>query len=131
NGTGDSRAWGVAVQADGRIVAAGSAQGSTSWDFMVARYLSSPQIGSFMASPNPVTAGSSVTLTTANLTSGGGTVIQVAFYVDSNGDGKLDAGDMLLGYGTQSNGAWALSFSTAGWSSGSSTLFARAENSYG
>jgi hypothetical protein len=57
---------------------------------------------------------------------------QVAFYVDSNGDGVLDAGDTLLGYGTQSSsGTWTFTFSTTGWASGSYTLFAQAEDSYG
>ena len=55
-------------------------------DFLVARYLSSePQIGSFTANPNPVTAGSSVTLTASLVTDGNpnSAIGQVAFYVDS------------------------------------------------
>jgi hypothetical protein len=44
----------------------------------------------------------------------------------------LGAGDTLLGYGSQStNGTWTLTFSTAGWASGSYALFAQAEDSYG
>ena len=116
-----SGARAVAIQADGRIVAAGGS-GSAGSDFLVARYLSSePQIGSFTANPNPVTAGSSVTLTASLVTDGNpnSAIGQVAFYVDSNGDGKLDAGDTLLGYGTLTNGAWTFTFSTAGWASGS------------
>ena len=87
-----------------------------------------PQIGSFTASPNPVTSGSSTTLTASNITVGnaGSTVTQVTFYYfDSNGN------QVTLGTGTQTNGVWALTFSTTGWASGTYTLFAQAEDSYG
>ena len=95
---------------------------------------SAPQIGSFTASPNPVTAGSNVTLTASNISDGNpnSTITQVAFYVDSNGDGILEPGtDTLLGYGTQSNGTWTLSFSTAGWAAAVDTLLAPAKDNYG
>src|SRR5947199_10478879 len=99
-----SAAYAVALQADGKIVAAGQSASSqqTSYDFAVARFLGDPvppRIGSFTASPNPVTAGSTVTLTAANVVglNAGGSITQVAFYLDSNGDGKLEAGtDTLL-----------------------------------
>jgi uncharacterized delta-60 repeat protein len=123
----------AALEPDGRIVVAGSA-GSNS--FALARFLAAgPQIGSFTASPNPVTAGASVTLTAANVVAlnPGSTVTQVAFYVDSNGDGILEPGtDTLLGYGVQTSpGVWTLTFSTSGLSSGTDTLFAQAEDNYG
>jgi hypothetical protein len=43
-----------------------------------------------------------VTLTASNVAplNPGSTVAQVAVYVDSNGDGVLDAGGALLGYGS-------------------------------
>ena len=48
--------------------------------------MTGPQIGSFTASPNPVTAGNSVTLTGSNITDANpsSTIKQVAFCVDSN-----------------------------------------------
>src|SRR5205823_3898562 len=95
---------------------------------------SEPQIGSFTASPNPVTAGNSVTLTASNITDGNpsSTISQVAFYLDSNGDGILEtATDALLGYGTQSSGTWTLSFSTADWAAAVDSLFAQAKDNYG
>ena len=56
----------------------------------------------------------------------------MAFYLDSNGDGKLEAGtDTLLGYGTQNGGTWTLSFSTTGWAVAVDTLFAQAKDNYG
>jgi uncharacterized delta-60 repeat protein len=122
----------AALEPDGRMVVAGIA-GSNS--FALARFLATgPQIGSFTASPNPVTAGSSVTLTAASVVpfNPGSTVMQVAFYVDSNGDGVLDAGDALLGYGTQAGGGrWTFTLSPAGWAAGTYTLLAQAKDSYG
>ena len=42
------------------------------------------------------------------------------------------ASDTLLGYGTANgDGTWSLTFSTAGWASGTYTLFAQAKDSYG
>jgi hypothetical protein len=100
--------------------------------FLMALDLPTPQIGSFTASDNPVTAGSPVTLTAAGVQdlNAGGAITQVAFYEDSNGDGKLDAADTLLGYGTQANtGTWTFTFTFS--SAGTDTLFAQAKDSYG
>jgi uncharacterized delta-60 repeat protein len=122
---------GVAIQPDGKIVVAGS----TSAQFAVLRFLpSAPEVGSFTANPNPVTAGSSVTLTASNITdrNPNASITQVAFYVDSNGDGVLEPGtDTLLGYGTPSNGTWTLTFSTTNWALAVDTLFAQAADNYG
>jgi hypothetical protein len=68
-----------------------------------------------------MTAGTSVTLTAANVVAlnPGSTVTPVAFYLDSNGDGVLGAGDALLGDGSQSAAdTWTF-------------LFAQATDSYG
>jgi uncharacterized delta-60 repeat protein len=130
-GTG-SDARGMAIQpADGKIVVAGG----SSLGAAVARYLAAdPQIGSFTASPNPTPAGSTITLTVSNITdiNPSSSITQVAIYVDSNGDGKLEAGtDALLGYATQTSpGVWTLNVSTAGWSPGSYNLFAVAQDNY-
>jgi uncharacterized delta-60 repeat protein len=124
----------VALQPNGDILAGGDCVIGGSNEFVVARFLpSEPEIGSFTASANPVTAGSSETLTASNITDGNlnSTVTQVAFYVDSNGDGKLDTGDTLLGYGTQSStGVWTFNL-TVNLAPGAYTLFAEAEDSYG
>jgi hypothetical protein len=59
-------------------------------------------------------------------------VTHVAFYLDSNGDGVLDSGDMLLGDRTQTGtGTWTVTFSTAGLTPGAYTIFALAEDGYG
>jgi uncharacterized delta-60 repeat protein len=68
-GVGSSYASAVVLQSNGDIVTAGYATNSTKSLFTVARYLpSEPEIGSFTANPNPVTSGSSVTLTASNIT---------------------------------------------------------------
>jgi uncharacterized delta-60 repeat protein len=112
----------------GKIVGVGSASNARSQTLLVARYLpSEPQIGSFTASANPVTAGGSVTLTASNITDGNpnSTITQVAFYVQINGN------NTLLGYGTQTGpGVWTLTF-TVNLAPGTYTLFAQAEDSYG
>jgi uncharacterized delta-60 repeat protein len=130
-----SYAYGLALQTDGKIVAAGSSPGTqqTGGGFGVARFLGDPipVIGSFTASPNPVTSGSNETLTVSNITDGnaGSSITQVAFYLDSNGDGILEPGtDTLVGYGTQTSpGVWTYTF-TLTQASGSYTLFAQAED---
>jgi uncharacterized delta-60 repeat protein len=119
-----SQATGVVIQTDGKIVATGYTTINGKVDLMLARYLpSEPEIGSFTASPNPVTTGSNVTLTASNITDGnaGSTITQVAFYLNGT----------LLGYGTQASGVWTFTFSTSGLSTGSYTLTAQAEDSYG
>jgi uncharacterized delta-60 repeat protein len=129
--TGDSWASGVALQADGRIVAAGRTNGSNGWDFIVARYLPGPEIGTFAASASTVTRGSSLTLTASNLSDGDpagtgyATITQVSFYaVDQSGN------QYLLGYGTSSNGVWTLNF-TVNLASGGYTLYSQATDSDG
>jgi uncharacterized delta-60 repeat protein len=121
-GQGDTA---VALQADGKIVVTAANNGN----FGLARYLpSAPQVGSFTASPNPVTAGTNLTLAASNLSDAnpGATVTQVAFYyLDGSG------AQQLLGYGTQgSPGAWTFTF-TVTLAPGSYTLLDQAEDSYG
>jgi hypothetical protein len=121
----------LAIQADGRIVAAGYG-GSPS---VVARYLPGPEIASFTASASTVTAGSSLALTASNITDGDpssanpsqyATVTQVAFYaVDSSGSQQ-----QLMGTVTLSNGVWTLN-TTVSLAPGSYTLFAQATDSDG
>jgi uncharacterized delta-60 repeat protein len=125
----------VAIQPNGEIVLASAASVSGTQDFVLARFLATgPQIGSFTASPNPATAGSSVTLTAANVVAlnPGSTVTQVAFYQDSNGDGVLEPGtDTLLGSATQTSPAtWSFTF-TVNLTPGTYTLFAQAEDNDG
>ena len=117
----------IALQSDGKIVTTVVNNGN----FGVARYLASePLIGSFTASSNSVASGSSVTLIALSITDGNyistPTVTQVAFYYDDSSGTKH-----VLGYGIQTSpGVWALSF-TVNLASGTYTLYAQAEDSYG
>jgi uncharacterized delta-60 repeat protein len=126
----------MALQRDGNIVVVGnSPTASSNYNILVARYYgASPQIGSFTANSNPVTAGSNETLTVSNISDAnpGASITQVAIYLDSNNDGILEPGtDTLLGYATQSSpGVWSFTF-TVSQTPGTYTLFAQAEDSYG
>jgi hypothetical protein len=85
-----------------------------------------PRIGSFVASPNPVTAGNELALTGSKITATNSvaTIHEVAFYAQIN-DTKT-----LLGYGTQTGSdAWTLNL-TVSLSPGSYTLLARACDSF-
>jgi uncharacterized delta-60 repeat protein len=121
---------GIAIQPDGKIVAAMSdlsnGPSGNAPDFVLARYgPSAAQIGSFTASPDPVASGSSVTLTASKITLAdpSSTITQVVFYyVDSSGNLQL------LGYGTNNNGTWTWTF-TVNLASGSYTLYAQATDS--
>jgi uncharacterized delta-60 repeat protein len=128
---------GVLIQPiDGKVVVAGGASVNGVSSFALARYLANgPQIGSFTASPNPVPAGNTLTLTVQSITdpNPSANITQVGLYADSNGDGKLEPGsDTLLGYATQTSpGVWTFTFATTGWAPGNYTLFAQAEDNYG
>jgi uncharacterized delta-60 repeat protein len=124
-----SRFSAVAIQPDGKIDAAGMAESVSGNKFTLARYLpSAPQIGSFTASPSPVTSGTATTLTASNISDGnaGAAVTQVTFYYDDGTGTK-----QMLGYGTSDGlGDWALSY-TVGLAPGSYTLYAQALDSDG
>jgi hypothetical protein len=124
----------MALQADGKVVLVGFGSVLSGTGFGVARFLGdSPTIGAFSASAGSVTAGSSVTLTAANLVdlTAGATVARVALYVDANGDGILEATDTLLGDAKQTSpGVWTFPL-TVNLVPGTYTLFAQAEDSTG
>jgi hypothetical protein len=86
------------------------------------------QVGSLTATPNPVAAGSPITLTAGGVTTtnAGATVTEVAFYVVN------DAGvELLLGYGTlNADGTWTLTL-TPNLTSGQYRLLALAVDSSG
>jgi uncharacterized delta-60 repeat protein len=128
-GTATSEANGVVIQSNGDIVVAGNTLNGSAGNFAMARYLpSEPEVGSFTASPNPVTAGSSLTLTASGITDANpaSTIAQVVFYYDDSTGSK-----QILGYGTQTSpGVWTLNY-TVNLPSGSYTVYAQAEDSYG
>jgi uncharacterized delta-60 repeat protein len=126
----------MVLQPDGRVIVAGTTLAADNRNFAVARFLAAgPQVGSFTAGPNPVTAGDPLTLTAGGVVAlnPGGTVTRVAIYIDANGDGVPDLGtDLLLGDATQASpGTWTLTLSMAGLPPGTYTFFAAPGDSYG
>jgi uncharacterized delta-60 repeat protein len=127
----------VALEPDGRIVVAGTnatgPNGTGHQKFGVARFLATgPQVGSLTVSPTtPMPAGTVLTLTASGLTDAnpGATVTQVTFYLDTNGDGVLDAGDVQIGQ--TSSSPWTINYSTQNLASGTYKIFAVAQDNYG
>jgi uncharacterized delta-60 repeat protein len=130
---GEDMGWALALQSDGKIVVGGFSYNATTstYSAALARFLpSNTQVGFPTATPNPVSAGTNVTLTVSNISDNAypvTTVTQVSFYQDTNGNGVLDIGDTLLGTGTlnTSTDVWSFTFSTTGLH-GIYTLFAQA-----
>jgi hypothetical protein len=93
---------------------------------IVPNHLAQLGIGSFTASPNPITAGSSLTLTASNIVMPGASITQVPFYYfDSSG------AQHVLGNGTQSStGVWTLT-AKVNLAPGAYTVYAQAEDSSG
>jgi uncharacterized delta-60 repeat protein len=129
--SGITNAPAMAIQGDGKIVVAGWTSPATGAypEFTLVRYLpSGPQIGSFTASPNPVTSGSSLTLTASNITDANpsSSITQVTFYYFDSSGNKVTLGTAT----TSSGGAWSVTF-TVNLSAGSYTIYAQAEDNYG
>jgi sugar lactone lactonase YvrE len=107
---------------EGAISAAARTQAAPS-----PRSLASPRhLGSFTASPNPVAAGSRLTLTASNLSGAtpGTAITQAAFDVQNQ------EADRPLGHDVQTNsGTWAITC-TANLAPGTDTLVARARDSF-
>jgi subtilase family serine protease len=87
-----------------------------------------PVIGSFTLSPSTTTAGTTVTLTAANVTETNGTISGVQFYRESDGVAGLSAGDLLLGTGSQNGTTWSLATGTTGFAPGGYTYYALASD---
>ena len=69
-----------------------------------------PVIGDFTADPSPLVPGDTLTLTASNVTDADGTIAQVSFYRDTNGDGIFEvAQDGFLGTDTDGSDGWSVS----------------------
>jgi len=86
---------------------------------------SPPVIGSLTASPEPVALGSNLILTASNVADTDGSVVNVKFYRDLNGNGSIDVGtDQYLGTGTKSGSNWTWTGVTTGFTLGTDTYMA-------
>jgi hypothetical protein len=91
---------------------------------------SEPQTGSLTASPNPVPAGGSLSLSSSNITDAnpGATVKPVVFYYYDSSGNQVTLGTVTA----SSGGTWTLTTAKAfGLPPGTCTLYARAKDSYG
>src|SRR5205085_8694692 len=87
----------------------------------------------------PINPGDGVVLTAGNVyaISAGANITQAAFYLDTNNNGVLDAGDQLLGKGTSDTADpnatqnYQLTISTTGMAAGTYTIFAQAKDNDG
>jgi uncharacterized delta-60 repeat protein len=131
----NARVAAMALLPDGRAVVAGAMNTAQNVEsFALTRFLGSApspspvQVGSFAATPNPVAAGSPVTLTAGGVTTAnaGATVTRVAFYaVDASG------AVLFLGYGVRNaDGTWTLTL-TPNLAPGRYRLLALAADSTG
>jgi len=88
-----------------------------------------PQIGAFLLIPDPVMQPANLTLEADDVTDPdpGDIVEMVAFYLDSNDNGTLEAGtDELLGTDTSSSGGWKWEGSSGRFPPGENRYLARA-----
>ena len=83
-----------------------------------------PVVGSLTLNPDPVTPNGTLTLTAGGVSDPDGTVVSVAFYVDANGDGIPDAGE-LLGTDTNGDDGWSATANVT-WPAGTYGYFAYA-----
>ncbi|MBI1249468.1 S8 family serine peptidase [bacterium] len=93
-----------------------------------------PTLGSVYTNPTTVYLGetSSITITAQNAADADGSVAKVTFYRDSNGNGKWDATDSVLGSdSTISGGLASLTISNPFTSAGTQKIFAQATDNSG
>jgi hypothetical protein len=94
-----------------------------------------PTVGTLADTPDPVTAGNSVTLTAGGAASPDGTVASVSFYRETNGEPGLQVGaegDTPVGADTTpAGGFFSASASTTGLADGISTYWAQAADDLG
>jgi hypothetical protein len=101
---------------------------------------SQPVIATVTDSPDPIVRGQLITLTANTVSDPDGTVAKVEFYRDTNGNGVLDVpipadgatpavpGDQLLFTDSSATDGWKWLGVTTGFSVGSNTYFARAQD---
>ena len=89
---------------------------------------SPPVVGSLTDTPDPVIQSENLTLEAGGVSDPDGTVSLVEFYRD-DGDGAFESGqDTLLGTDSDGTDGWSWTGSTAGWTAGTYTYFARAQD---
>ena len=113
-----------------KVAAGGVVNALNTLNLLAGMAVSKPVISTLTPSANSVMAGSTVTLTASGITDAAGTIRNVNFYRDSNGNGRYDSNDLQVGStSTVSNGNAVVKLSTTGFSKGSYRYFAVAVDS--
>jgi hypothetical protein len=106
----------------------------TGADFGNHKVSAAPTIAAVSDSPDPVTTGSSLTLTATGATDSDGTVAKVSFYRESNATSGLQAGtggDTLIGTDATSSDGFKTTFATTGLAAATYTYYAQATDNAG
>lgn len=126
--------WGVGPQ---RLYAAAfSSNGSSTGESLyLARSINvianlPPEIDA-LTGPSEFLLGDDLSLLAENVQDPGGAVAAVEFYRDVDFSGDINAGDDLLGSGTQAGSNWEITFDTTGLSEGIHQFLAVATDDYG
>jgi hypothetical protein len=90
-----------------------------------------PAVASVTAATSVVRVPNLLTLTANGVGDADGEVDRVEFYLDTNGNGRLDTGDLFLGVDDSAAGGWTCTVSTAGWPEGVRRFFAKAQDDDG
>ncbi len=115
---------------NGKVLSGGILNAYNTLKILAGTAVSKPVISELTPSSGSVMAGTSITLTAAGISDVAGTVKSVNFYRDSNGNGRYDANDTLVGStSTISDGKASIILSTAGFSNASYRYFAVAVDS--
>ena len=91
----------------------------------------SPTLKRLTAAPKKLVHGKKLTLIANGAHDTDGTVASVSFYVDSNGNGLIDAGDVLLGTDSDKHGGYKNAPDTSAFAAGTMTILAQATDSDG
>jgi uncharacterized delta-60 repeat protein len=115
----------IALQPDGKAVLVGT---TSNFEFVAVRF--DGDAPTLTANPNPVTAGTSLTLTASNIEdfTAGASITQIAFYYYNGTGTKVTLGTVIV----SSSGAWTLNSKNAfGLLAGTYTIYAQADDTYG
>ena len=116
----------------GKVACGGSLDAYKTLQLLGGQSLLGPTVASLTALPATVAAGTTLTLTAGGIKDSSGTVAQVLFYRDANGNGVYDSADVLVGSTTTLNaGAATVAVSTSGLAAGSYCYFAKAVDNLG